>query len=820
MARVESMWEDPPPSRPAAVTASSSTRRRRPSKGAKNQKIRRQSNKKNPRRNTRSKGLQDNIGTKDVNTTSKLPQDTNQDHNVDDSDNDSHDEERAMRMKIRARWYFKKEDIELFNDSTAFRGITKKALLSLMGPRDVVLSNLTDDNEVPTILGKCMVSRLTPPPSSISFPSEEDTAKARKQTKKQKQLQHSLSSVSLQDQIRRYESVPSGAYVCCYDINIPQKGKKGNKLLCVTPYIPSAPSWSSMKQGKCAMDSIIVQQDQRYEDIIKNVEENHESNFRSRSDNSTPVNNIAMTSSSRGEVVLENAISRKDNDNKNSSKEMYGSVMDGFPADGNYHNKNTQPLILTDKGGTNGSNDNVDEHDDMTCNNSSVDIDDKYSDEEEKTQQSLGDGENKSHTSELRMSDGETGTQEDNEENEGEVEDEQNKQKPSIFQNNSDLEKKKKKSSIIAKPQQQQPLACLQNEGTIRVGNQHQASVSPLQTAPTIGMTHGSTSSAFPTECTPSAQHRHRNNKFAFLAKPCWAPGRISHTIVIKYLHDAGKFLNEYLKQCKEQDVTYASLSDQDDELWYRPPRQQNPPTITRECDRDRLLDELHNCDYSVTSAMQKVHLNPTYYLTLWSYAEKNQFDAGSRRYCGSLRMVTKGVPTKVEKEIVDYHYRFKITDQFRRYEEQKREQAQRMMVEADARLREIFSVRKGVEVDSGLVLGGSIAGASVSNGFSSGSGGGNTQKNLRNITSKGATEQRRHVAQDYLIHVRDVIGSKHYLRLVAVLKQYHEGDLDLPLLIEHVTNLLQNSPNNPKEAEALVPKFLTFVPQIFRSDN
>mmetsp|Transcript_9878 Transcript_9878/g.11355 ORF Transcript_9878/g.11355 Transcript_9878/m.11355 type:complete len:648 (+) Transcript_9878:115-2058(+) len=410
--------------------------------------------------------------------------------------------------------------------------------------------------------------------------------------------------------------------------------------------------------------------------------------------------------------------------------------------------------------------------------------------------------------------------EEDNEENEGEVEDEQNKHKPSIFQNNSDLEKKKKKSSIIAKPQQQQPLACLQNEGTIRVGNQHQASVPPLQTVPTIGMTHGTTSNAFPTECTSSAQHQHRNNKFAFLAKPCWAPGRISHTIVIKYLYDTGKFLNEYLKQCKEQDVTYASLSDQDDELWYRPQRQQNPPTITRECDRDRLLDELHNCDYSVTSAMQKVHLNPTYYLTLWSYAEKNQFDAGSRRYCGSLRMVTKGVPTKVEKEIVDYHYRFKITDQFRRYEEQKREQAQRMMVEADARLRENFSVRKGGEADSGLILGGSIAGATGGNGFSSGSGGGNTQKKLRNITSLGATEQRRHVAQDYLIHVRDVIGSKHYLRLVAVLKRYHEGDLDVPLLIEHITNLLQNSPNNPKEAEALVPKFLTFVPQIFRSDK
>jgi hypothetical protein len=43
-----------------------------------------------------------------------------------------------------------------------FQGKSKKALLSSMGPRDLVLSEHSDDNEVFTILGKCRVARRQP----------------------------------------------------------------------------------------------------------------------------------------------------------------------------------------------------------------------------------------------------------------------------------------------------------------------------------------------------------------------------------------------------------------------------------------------------------------------------------------------------------------------------------------------------------------------------------------------------------------------------------------------------------------------------------
>jgi hypothetical protein len=43
--------------------------------------------------------------------------------------------------------------------------------------------------------------------------------------------------------------------------------------------------------------------------------------------------------------------------------------------------------------------------------------------------------------------------------------------------------------------------------------------------------------------------------------------------------------------------------------------------------------------------------------------------------------MIGKGIaPTKDFKDTIDYHYRFKIPDQFRRFQDKKREQAVRMI--------------------------------------------------------------------------------------------------------------------------------------------
>ena len=67
--------------------------------------------------------------------------------------------------------------------------------------------------------------------------------------------------------------------------------------------------------------------------------------------------------------------------------------------------------------------------------------------------------------------------------------------------------------------------------------------------------------------------------------------------------------------------------------------------------------------------------------MTVWSTDEKDIFGSGFRRYSGSLRMIAKSIaPTKEFKDVVDYYYRFKIPDQFRRLTDMKREQAVRIM--------------------------------------------------------------------------------------------------------------------------------------------
>jgi hypothetical protein len=99
-----------------------------------------------------------------------------------------------------------------------------------------------------------------------------------------------------------------------------------------------------------------------------------------------------------------------------------------------------------------------------------------------------------------------------------------------------------------------------------------------------------------------------------------------------------------------------------------------------REVDTDALMTNLHVALYDVKKALAGVAANPSDFLTIWNPQEKNVFDTGFRRYNGSLRAIYKGMGTKDLQDVIDYHYRFKIPDQFRRFQERKREQAVRML--------------------------------------------------------------------------------------------------------------------------------------------
>jgi hypothetical protein len=73
--------------------------------------------------------------------------------------------------------------------------------------------------------------------------------------------------------------------------------------------------------------------------------------------------------------------------------------------------------------------------------------------------------------------------------------------------------------------------------------------------------------------------------------------------------------------------------------------------------------------------------------LALWNVSERQKFDLGFQQRCGNLRSIAKLILGKSMKDVVDYHYRFKIPEQFRKYEEQKMNQARRMMASADMRI-------------------------------------------------------------------------------------------------------------------------------------
>ena len=95
----------------------------------------------------------------------------------------------------------------------------------------------------------------------------------------------------------------------------------------------------------------------------------------------------------------------------------------------------------------------------------------------------------------------------------------------------------------------------------------------------------------------------------------------------------------------------------------------------------------------------------------MWTHAQKELFEAGFRRYAGSLRMIHKGLgpmTSKSFRDVIDYHYRFKIPDQFRVFQEIKREQAVRMMECIESRR----NVNAAIPMSSDSKYPGSLVGA------------------------------------------------------------------------------------------------------------
>jgi hypothetical protein len=176
-----------------------------------------------------------------------------------------------------------------------------------------------------------------------------------------------------------------------------------------------------------------------------------------------------------------------------------------------------------------------------------------------------------------------------------------------------------------------------------------------------------------------------------------WEPGNISEDDLDRYFELAANILTPFLRQNElTDDDPYSPLPMEQMESEAKRANGAKPTlsaictasslsltrnNLLRECNADALLDILSQSDYSVSSAVNAIKASPRDFLTAWSPEEKEIFNSGFRRYSGSLRMISKGIaPTKDFKDVIDYHYRFKVPDQFRRFQDKKREQAVRMI--------------------------------------------------------------------------------------------------------------------------------------------
>lgn len=160
-----------------------------------------------------------------------------------------------------------------------------------------------------------------------------------------------------------------------------------------------------------------------------------------------------------------------------------------------------------------------------------------------------------------------------------------------------------------------------------------------------------------------------------------WKPQSITDARLNRYFEDATKILIDYMKK-KGISMTRSlphnvppGIVDSDDSD--RPSSQYE----YREFDIDDLLYLLHDHDYNTVTALRGLKNYPQDYLFIWTKEDKELYNAGFQKHGSNLHSIGKYLTeSKNHKDVVDYHYRFKIPDQFKRYQDLKREQARRML--------------------------------------------------------------------------------------------------------------------------------------------
>mmetsp|Transcript_14988 Transcript_14988/g.18281 ORF Transcript_14988/g.18281 Transcript_14988/m.18281 type:complete len:739 (+) Transcript_14988:189-2405(+) len=212
-----------------------------------------------------------------------------------------------------------------------------------------------------------------------------------------------------------------------------------------------------------------------------------------------------------------------------------------------------------------------------------------------------------------------------------------------------------------------------------------------------------------------------------------------------------------------------------------------------REINIDDLLLLLHDHNYNTKSALRGLKKFPQDYLFVWTKEDKELYNAGFQRHSNNLHCISKSIgENKNHKDVVDYHYRFSIPTQFKRFQDKKREDARRMF-ECGERFRLEEYLSEGGQVNNGT--------------------NGSKKSQLWSKTGGeiGEVEARRLGCKGFLVEVRDTVGLEKYLVLVKLLQGLNSRVITIPQLKEGFASILHQHPK-------LSQRFESYLPEKFRA--
>ena len=173
-----------------------------------------------------------------------------------------------------------------------------------------------------------------------------------------------------------------------------------------------------------------------------------------------------------------------------------------------------------------------------------------------------------------------------------------------------------------------------------------------------------------------------------------WKSQEITDAKLNSYFQDAQNVLKDYTKK-KGIPMTRSLPHNVPPGICSKDPTVRSSSQCAfREFNVDDLLYLLHDHNYNTVTALRGLKNYPDDYLYIWTKEDKELYNAGFQKHASNLHLTSKNVKeTKNHKDVVDYHYRFKIPDQFKRFQDLKREQARRMLeVGESLRLNEYLS--------------------------------------------------------------------------------------------------------------------------------